>query len=171
MFMSDKNTDQVENLKNPGGRPSKYKKIEDYLDLVMKLAKHGMIDSQIADILGISYTTLNEYKREHPEFKTALNDGKKISNKKVVRALYERAIGYSHPEDKIFVTKEGATVIVPTTKYYPPDTGACVYWTKNRMPKKWKEKQEIAVTDNTKIIMSDAFMPKPEEEKTEDEPE
>ena len=26
-------------------------------------------------------------------------------------------------------------------KYYPPDVTACIYWTKNRMPEKWRNVQ------------------------------
>jgi hypothetical protein len=52
--------------------------------------------------------------------------------------LFERAKGYSHPEDKIF-NNNGEPLIIPTVKHYPPETAACVVWLANRQPNKWKK--------------------------------
>jgi hypothetical protein len=30
-------------------------------------------------------------------------------------------------------------------KYYPPDVTACIYWTKNRMPDRWRDVQRHEV--------------------------
>lgn len=42
---------------------------------------------------------------------------------------------------------EGKPVTVEVVKHYPPDTTAAIYWTKNRLPKEWRDRQEV--TDPT----------------------
>jgi hypothetical protein len=45
---------------------------------------------------------------------------------------------------EIFVI--GGQVVRETVrKYYPPDVTACIYWTKNRMPEKWRDVQRHKV--------------------------
>jgi hypothetical protein len=60
----------------------------------------------------------------------------------VASKLFHRAIGYEHPEDKIF-NNNGEEMVVPTIKHYPPDTTAAIFWLKNRQPDKWRDRQEI----------------------------
>jgi hypothetical protein len=33
--------------------------------------------------------------------------------------------------------------VTPIMKHYPPDTGACFIWLKNRDPENWRDKQDI----------------------------
>lgn len=123
------------------GRPSKYDTIN--LEQVEKLASYGLIDTEIADIVGISDKTLYNYENNFPEFLQAIQRGKDIADAQVVKSLYQRACGYSHPEDKIFC-HEGQPVIVPTIKHYAPDTAACFIWLKNRRKEEWKDRREMA---------------------------
>jgi hypothetical protein len=71
--------------------------------------------------------------------------GRDIADANVGKSLYDRAMGYSHPEDKIFV-HNGETIIVPTTKHYPPDTASAIFWLKNRQPAKWRDTQNIELS-------------------------
>ena len=87
------------------GRPSKKKTIS--LRQVERLAEVGLIEDQIASILDISRETIAQYKNPRgryywPEFSYALKKGTAKSDSKVEESLYNRAIGYEHPEDKIF---------------------------------------------------------------------
>ena len=129
---------------NDGGRPTKYKK--DYAIQAERLSKHGLTDMEMAEFWGINVSTLYRWKAEHEEFCNSLKVGKDICDERVERSLYERALGYSHPEDKI-LQNAGEAVIVPTIKHYPPDTTAGIFWLKNRRPNEWREKQEVGVTD------------------------
>ena len=119
-------------------RPSKINQLE--LGKVRKLAEVGCTDEQIADFFGICRDTLSEYKKKYPEFSDTIKAGKKISDEKVERSLFERACGYEHPEDKIFCN-DGQIIVEPTTKHYPPDTVACIFWLKNRKPNEWRDTQ------------------------------
>lgn len=121
------------------GRKSTYQKA--YCEQAKKLCKLGAIDADLADFFGVSVVTLNAWKNKHPEFLKSLKESKSEADSRVVRALYERAIGYSHPEDKIF-NNNGSPLIVPTVKHYAPDTVAAFIWLKNRMPDDWRDKPD-----------------------------
>ncbi|NLW90671.1 MAG: hypothetical protein GXY34_03605 [Syntrophomonadaceae bacterium] len=123
-----------------GGRPTDYK--EDYCKKAYKLCLLGATDKEMADIFGVAESTLNLWKKEHKEFSESLKMGKEAADANVANRLYQRAMGYQHPEDKIF-NDNGEPLIVPTTKHYPPDPTAAIFWLKNRQPQKWRDKQEI----------------------------
>lgn len=134
--------------KNKTGRPSKYQ--TEYAEQAYKLCLLSATDTDLADFFDISESTLNNWKLVHPEFVEALKNGKSVADANVVERLYQRAMGYSHPEDKIF-NNNGVALIVPTIKHYPPDTTAAIFWLKNRQPGEWRDRQEI---DHTVAINS-----------------
>lgn len=129
--------------KRKGGRPSKYK--EEFAEQAYKLCLLGATDAEMADFFGVDEDTLNNWKKRHEEFFGSITRGKQIADASVAEKLYERANGYSHPEDKIFQYK-GAPLIVQTTKHYPPDTQAASLWLRNRQPDKWRDKQDHELT-------------------------
>lgn len=106
------------------------------------LASLNLTDKQICQVLEISESSLTLYKKDE-RIINALKKGKEISDARVERSLFERAMGYSHPEDNIHVLKNGEVIITPTIKHYPPDTIACIFWLKNRKPNEWREKAEL----------------------------
>lgn len=123
--------------KNKGGRPTQYS--EEKRDTVYKLCLLGATDKQIADILGIAESTLNNWKNKYPEFMESITRGKMIADAEVAHSLRHRAIGYSHKAVKIF--NNGADKqpsIIEYTEHYPPDTQAAAIWLYNRHPDKWK---------------------------------
>ena len=136
--------DEVE--KNKGGAPTLYK--DEYAMQVEKLCLLGAIDSELADFFNVCEATINNWKNDYPEFLESIKRGKQLADANVANRLYNRALGYSHEEDKIF-NDQGSPLIVPTVKHYPPDTTAAIFWLKNRQPAKWRDKQEI--DNNIKI--------------------
>lgn len=126
-----------------GGRRSIYK--AEYANIAKNLCLLGATDEEIASAFLVSETTVNNWKKKYIEFSLALKEGKQIADAKVAQSLFNRALGYSHEEDKIF-NDQGVPLIVPTVKHYPPDTTAAIFWLKNRQPAKWREKQEVETT-------------------------
>jgi len=96
-----------------------------------KLALLGVTDREMAAVLGLKNWAFEQYKRVYPQFTAAIKRGKLEADSEVVLALYKKAKGYSHPDTQIFVHR-GEVITVPTVKHYPPDTGACAFWLKNR---------------------------------------
>lgn len=121
------------------GRPSKFEQVK---DMLYKMASYGMTDKQMADVVGVSEQTVNNWKLKDPNFLESLKAEKEIADARVERSLFERATGYSHAEDKIF-NDNGTPLVVPTVKHYAPDTTAAIFWLKNRKPKEWRDKQDI----------------------------
>lgn len=136
-------------------RPSKYD--EDLHPLwAWSLAVEGLTDKQIAERFGISEVTLNDWKKRYPEFSKSLKEGKEPSNAQVERSLYQRAVGYTYKEKKVIQTidKDGnanpARVEV-IEKTALPDVTACIYWLKNRCRDKWKDKQDVEITQDNDL--------------------
>lgn len=121
------------------GQPSKFEKVK---DIVIRLAKYGLTDKQMAEVIGVTEQTVNNWKKANPSFFESLKSEKEIADAKVERSLFERATGYSHAEDKIF-NDNGQALVVPTIKHYPPDTTAAIFWLKNRKPAEWRDRQDI----------------------------
>jgi hypothetical protein len=122
------------------GRPSRYK--QEYAEQAYKLCLLGAKDEDLADFFGVQVSTLNNWKKAHKDFMESLKEGKDIADATISESLFHRAKGYSHPEDKIFCSKDGDVTTVATTKHYPPDTTACIFWLKNRQKEHWRDVKE-----------------------------
>lgn len=109
-------------------------------------ARDGLTDTDIANNIGISRTTLWKWKKQYPEFEKALAHGKDVADIKVENSLYHLATGYTVTDVKI--DKEGNQVKVK--KHIPPNLGAAIFWLKNRRPDRWRDKQDINMS-NTKL--------------------
>ena len=126
------------------GRPSKYK--EEFDTQVEKLCKLGAKDTELADFFNVTEKTLNNWKIDHPSFFQSLKRGKDIyDNELIETALKNRALGYTHKETKVHFDKDGVPHEHEVDKHYPPDTTALIYWTKNRQPARWRDKQEMDI--------------------------
>ena len=134
-------------------RPSKFTK--EIQEQAMLLAEKGWTDVEMSKFFKITEVTWNNWKAKFPEFFKSLKEAKEVADKKVERSLYERATGYSHPEDKIFKPAGEEPTIVPTIKHYPPDTTAAIFWLKNRQPGQWREKQTVEHEGGVKIEIVD----------------
>lgn len=123
-----------------GGRPSSYKK--EYVAQAAKLAALGATDADMANFFEVAISTFSLWKVKHEEFSEALKGAKEVADVRVETALYNRAMGYSHEDMDIRVV-DGAVVMTPTIKHYPPDTTAAIFWLKNRKPDEWRDKRDI----------------------------
>tara|TARA_R110000822_G_scaffold132863_1_gene270102 strand:+ start:509 stop:1000 length:492 start_codon:yes stop_codon:yes gene_type:complete len=131
------------------GRPTEYLKV--YNEQGRKLGLLGYTDKKIADFFGVSETTLNNWKNKYPSFLESLKAGKEVADMEVTASLYERAIGYSHMETKVF-NNQGEILTHNVKKIYPPDPISIKYWLNNRQPETWREKVEEPMgTEETQI--------------------
>ena len=112
-------------------------------------ARNGLTDEQIAANIGISRSTLNEWKNRFSDISDTLKRGKEIVDIQVEDALLKRALGYTYKETtreaqfnpqteqyEMVVTKE-------VTKEVVPDTTAQIFWLKNRKPEEWRDKKDV----------------------------
>lgn len=138
-----------------GGRPTDYR--VEYAEQARKLCLLGATDVKLADFFEVSEVTINSWKHKHPEFLKSLREGKMIADANVAESLYNRAIGYSHQEEKVF-NNQGEILTHETVKHYAPDPQSAIFWLKTRQPEQWREKQEYSITlsDDFESLLDDA---------------
>ena len=133
-------------------------------------ARDGLTDEQIAHNMGISPSTLYEWKKKYPEISEALKKGKEVVDREVENALLKRALGYEYEEVKQIIEKDengkDRKRVEKITKHVPPDTGAQIFWLKNRKPNEWRDKRDVSVdgTIDTKVSKLDSILKQLKEE-------
>lgn len=103
--------------------------------LVLILAKSGLTNDEIAVAIGLTPNKFRSILASNPDFRELLNEAKEDPNHKVEQSLFKRALGY---QTKEIVHKDGKPVQV-TIKEYAPDPVSCIFWLKNRSPKRWRD--------------------------------
>lgn len=116
----------------------------------VRLTKEGKTLVEVADVLGVTSRTLTNWMGKHQDLFLAVRESRQMADELVEASLYQRALGYSHPETKFFC-HEGCIISEDTVKHYPPDTQAAQFWLRNRQPERWKEKTEGDVNVNTNL--------------------
>lgn len=114
---------------------------ETHPDFALKLRLLGATYAEVADFFNVNESKIREWMQKHKDFRYAMEEGANIADASVVHSLYQRACGFSHPEDKIFAYK-GEVVVVPTVKHYPPDTTAAQFWLQTRQREKWGKQSD-----------------------------
>lgn len=117
------------------------------LVLLTGWARDGLTDEQIAHNMGISTSTLYEWKIRFAEISEALKKGKEVVDYQVENALLKRALGYEYTE---VMTEESdaGTKRRETTKQVVPDVTAQIFWLKNRRPDKWRDRPQEEAGDS-----------------------
>ena len=129
------------------GRSPKY-----YADVhpiwASSLAMDGYTDKEIAQKMGISKSTLNNWKKIYPEFMDSLKKGKEPADAEVEQSLFKAAKGYEIEEKKVVIDQESkkAIRIETTVRHVPPNVTAAIFWLKNRRPDKWRDVNKIEHT-------------------------
>jgi len=154
--MADTRTAPITKLPGKRGRPTKFTPA--MLKQARFLASRGATDAELADFFEVSESTLNLWKIKHRDFSESLKEGKSVADDKVQNALFQRAIGYSHPDTHVS-NHQGTVTLTPIVKHLPPETTAAIFWLKNRRPAEWREKVDVNANQSGEIrivIGSDA---------------
>jgi len=130
--------------------------------VALAMARMGATDMQIAEHIGVTEQTVNNWKIKFPEFFESLRDLKAQSDNKVERALYELATGYEYDAERPLVVSDGTMngAHVEIAKYrekQAPNPTAIIFWLKNRQPAKWRDRQEHDV--RTEIVIGKPLPP------------
>lgn len=145
---------------------------EEFIDQAGRLAMLGLTQVEMAQFFQVAERTFKNWLAAKPELRAAVREGGAAADARVAESLFKRALGYSHPEDDIR-SVGGEVVITPTTKHYPPDTMAAMYWLNNRQRGRWNRSPDQNGGDDdlppTKVIFEvrDARSP---DRKSEPEP-
>lgn len=120
---------------------------DDGLTRITGWARDGLTDEQIAHNMGISRSTLKEWRAKYPAISAALKESKELVDRLVENALLKRALGYEYEEitEELTKTEDGTLAMRETKrvrKQVAPDTTAQIFWLKNRKPDDWRDKPE-----------------------------
>ena len=137
-------------------------------DWAWSLAAMGATNEEIAKAMGVSKRTIIRWSQEHQSFGEALARGKGVSDAKVVRSLYQRAVGYDYTEERqtVELDKEGKPKPIKVEKikkHVPPDVGAQCFWLKNRQRSMWQDRPEF-VPETTEDEQTLFYLPEKDKE-------
>ena len=151
-----------------GGRPTDYD--PDYHPPKARefCSEFGFTDVTLAKLFDIAKSTVNKWKKEHPEFSDSIHAGKdEFDSEKVEQSLLKRALGFRYTETtRECVNPAADTKLVITkkvSKYCIPDVPAGSKWLNNRRPSRWRDKQDIELTADLTINLIDSFTEEEEE--------
>jgi len=145
----------MEDDKRERGRPTKYR--DEYAEQARKLCEMGATDYEIARFFDVDTVTVHRWRIQHNDFCNAVRAGKDNADERVVRSLFNRAVGYTFESEKVF-QNSGQIVRAEIIEHVPPDPSAALNWLKNRRPKEWRDKQdhEHSGPDGGPIVVTDA---------------
>ena len=139
------------------GQPTLYK--PEYIELAHNYCLLGATNETLADFFGVTRRTIQNWIAIHPDFADAVRKGRVAADAKVVRALFERATGFSGKVTRT-TRYRGEKHTITTTVSYPPNTQACVFWLRNRQSEYWQARAEappeLEVIDDDLAAMLDA---------------
>jgi pyrroloquinoline quinone (PQQ) biosynthesis protein C len=118
---------------------------------IVALVEEGKTLEQVGEVVGVSRQTIYNWLGQHKDLLYAVREARQVADELVEAALFSRALGYSHPEEKLFAHEGLVVDRQSVTKHYPPDTTAAMFWLRNRQPDRWKEKTEGDVNVNQTV--------------------
>ena len=133
---------------------------EEKLTILAAWARAGKTDDEIAKLVGISRSTLGEWKKRHGKIGKALSMEKDYADRLVENSLYRAALGYTVTNKKPIktrhVTYENGKKIkedevieyAEETVHVEGDTKAIIFWLENRIPEWRKRYEEIKNSRN-----------------------
>lgn len=115
------------------------------------MALAGLTLAQMAEKIGVTDRTLDNWCARHAELKEAIKPGKDFIDNLVEGSLLKRALGYEAQE----ITREraateyvdgnpvkwGMRVTKKVLRHISPEVAACIFWLKNR--KGWRDISQI----------------------------
>ena len=118
---------------------SKWLQVKAKLRIVEEWARSGLTEGQISANLGISRSTLSDFKNKHRELAEALTRGREVAVAQLENVLFN-AIGYDYEVSKVSIRMIDGLEIKfteKTRKYLPPDVAAIIFLLKNKDRANW----------------------------------
>lgn len=109
-------------------------------------ARDGLTDEQIAQNMGIAYSTFRIWRDKFSAISAVLKKGKEVVDRQVENALLKRALGYEYEEIKEKFEGNVMTERTVTKKEVVPDVTAQIFWLKNRKRETWADRQNIEIS-------------------------
>ena len=133
--------------------------INNSLDQIELWVESNCTDKEIAEKLGIAYSTFRKYKGSSVALKGRIATAKDKKNDEVEKALFKNCVGYDYEEETPVKIKEEYTdengnvltrervIVKSLKKHKPADLAAQKYWLNNRKSAKWMEDPNKVAND------------------------
>lgn len=129
------------------GRKSKYEThVKPFLSEIQEWYQL-LNEEQIAKKLGISVASFENYKKQYPELKEVLQNGKQTLIEDLKQSLKKKALGFKYKEKKTYIKEvdgQRVKIIEEYEKYAQPDTGAIHLLLKN-LDGTWRNDDQATV--------------------------
>lgn len=139
---------------------------EDRLSILAAWARAGKTDEEIAKLIGISRSTLSEWKKKHESIGKALSITKDYADRLIEGSLYKIACGYTVTNKKPIKTRhvtytngvktaeDEIIEYAEETIYVPGEARLIMFWLENRMPEWRKRYEKVAPHDGDDDILT-----------------
>ena len=157
LFYSESCSIMERKKKSNAGRKTAYQ--PDMPGRAYKLCLLGLKDKDLATAFGVNIHSIYNWQKTYPAFADAIKKGRQEADANVAKAMYQKAIGYSHPETKVLTNKiteydeEGKPIrsyteplMVDVIKHHAPDAYAGHKWLALRQREFWAEVQKTEHT-------------------------
>ncbi len=130
---------------------------EDGLLKISAWARRGLSNEQIAENIGVSRKTFQEWLKKFPKLKEAVKNSKEVADIHVENALFKKCLGYTVKVMKNMKirTEGGVEEIVPVEEeiYVSPDVNAQKFWLQHRKPEDWgKAVEELSREEDGGVV-------------------
>ena len=106
----------------------------------------GCTNAQLAELFGVSIQAIEQWTRNHPEFKVQVRAGRdEYHTEGIERTLARRASGYEYHEKVYEYVEDPKTgqrekhLLRLTKKHMPPDPTSIIFYLKCRKPERWHD--------------------------------
>lgn len=133
-------------------RSEKYWAGEEGCTILTGWVRDGYSPNDIANNLGISRQTLDNWIKRNESMQEAIRQGSDLVNYRVENALLKSALGYKTKNVSVTTVIRYGKVVeeqrVEETVDVPPNVAAVKMWLFNKKPKDWMPESKIVDTDN-----------------------
>ena len=150
------------------GRPNKYNThIKPYFKEIEGWLRAGSTQKEIYEALDVGHTCWIESKEKYTEFSELVKKASVPANLTAKASLFKKVTGFEYVETKTIQEGNAKELkagianskvrIEKTTKFFPPDTGAIIFWVVNKLRGEFQHVQRVNhnVTHDNPLVISE----------------
>lgn len=111
----------------------------------------GHTNDEIAELIGVSATTFDEWLVAHPSLARSIQRARVDDNVRLVKALNRAGRGFRAREERLLVVK-GKVQKHSVTKVYPPSVPAIQFALGNRVGQHWRDTKTVEHKGNVNLL-------------------
>ena len=127
----------------------------EFNEQVERLCKLGVTDNEVAKFFNVGWSTVQKWKKTHPEFFEALQRGKLEADTEVAASLFKMANGFTYQQEQLVKKRHSKTDKKGNTQTWEtiervyveqhslPNPTSIIFYLKNRRPDLWRDVQHI----------------------------